>query len=149
MSHLKAHKQTFIDLQDRLSQVLEQLEITVTTAARIGEDTVLQIQEALRDAENTLDDANEKYNACVDDCRGKYETVLKAQKRVDELIDCLRNFERELDIYYDIAKIAWELINRELPHCQHELRIREEIVDRLWTYLGHIQHTTHSSNISS
>lgn len=150
MAHLKAHRQTFIDLQDRFSGLADQLKTTLTTAEHAIQDTIHRLQDALRLAEDDLEDAREALSRCLDDddessCGSEEAAFYAAQNRVEDLLSALREFEQQADVYENLASIAWQLVDKDIPHCKSELRVREQIVDRLWTDLGNLQSSSSSS----
>lgn len=152
MSHLKAHKQTFIDFQDRFTDLANQLETVFSTAERTIQDSLYRLQRGIHLAENEMEEAREALRLCHDnrrsDCHGEEFAFYVAQVRVQNLLNALNEFEYQVKVYENLASTARQLVDTELPHCKHQLFIRETIVNRLWTDLGSL-HSRKSGSAQS
>lgn len=141
MSNVKAHRPTFIDLQLELEKVVESLKFTATAAEHAIQNNLKNLQYAYDKAIDDLDIAERNYYSCVDneskdqDCDDAQATYYAAQRRVDEVKTKLKEFERQIDEYEGVARLAWQLVDHELPKCKSELAHRERIMERL-TSLG-------------
>jgi hypothetical protein len=140
MAHVKADRQTFIDLQNQFIKLTQQLEQSLVDTDQCLDDTYKDLEDEIDYARRRFEDAEENLRRCRQSvspsCYREEEEYHEADRRLNELLYARQNFDAQVDSYRKFANIAWDLVNKELPESRIQMELREKIVDLLRSKLG-------------
>ena len=137
MTHIRAHRQTFIELQSHLGDVANCLTGTLDTAdvsiSRLT-DRIEAVKDLvftrMKNAENLLEDCLKNDDKDTN-CQTERNNVSDFQQQYNAVISQLQRFESELARYRNVAVRVRSLVDLDIRHCITELHAREVIVEQL------------------